>query len=161
MKFIEQHQYDAPPAAVWSMLSDRGFREEVCRATGARQWDVDVSTDEGGGTIRVRRVIPARVSDAVKRFVGETVTIVQTEQWGPATPDGARTADLHLEVEGQPAAMTGAHSLAAQGGGTAFEVAGDLKVSIPLLGGKIEKEIAKAVSAGLAEEHKLGVRYLS
>jgi hypothetical protein len=33
-------------------------------------------------------------------------------------------------------------------------------VSIPLLGSRIEKEIAKAVSAGLAEEYKLGQRYL-
>lgn len=160
MKFFEQHQYEAPADAVWAMLTDRAFRDDVCRATGATQYDVDVAADHSGGTISVRRVIEARVSEAAKRFVGETVTIVQSEQWGPAAADGSRSADLRLDVEGQPAKMTGTHALIGQGASTLFEVAADLKVSIPLLGGRIEKEIAKAVSAGLAEEYKLGQRYL-
>ncbi len=161
MKFLEQHQYDAAPADVWAMLCDRTFREDVCRATGARQWEVEIHADAGGGTVTVTRVIAANVSDAIKKLVGETVTIAQTEQWGAAVEGGARSADMHLDVEGQPATMTGTHSLVPQGASTLFEVAGNLKVSIPLLGGRIEKEIAKAVSAGLNEEHTLGVRYLS
>ncbi len=161
MKFLEQHQYDAAPVDVWAMLRDRSFREDVCRATGAREWAVGIDADVEGGTVTVTRVISANVSEAIKKLVGETVTIVQTEQWGAAVEDGARSADMHLDVEGQPATMTGTHSLVPQGAGTLFEVAGDLKVSIPLLGGRIEKEIAKAVSAGLREEHTLGETYLS
>lgn len=160
MRISEQYEYAAPPAAVWAMLCDRTFREDVCRATGAQQWEVDIDADETGGSARVTRVLAAAVSDAVKKFVGDTVTIVQTEQWGAAGADGSRTADLHLDVSGQPAAMTGTHSLAARDAGTVFEVAADLLVSIPLLGGRIEKEVAKAVTAGQVEEHTLGVRYL-
>ncbi len=161
MKLTEQHRYDAAPEAVWAMLCDPAFRDDVCRATGAQQWEVDIDADTTGGTVRVTRQIAAQVSDALKKFVGDTVTIVQTERWGAAGGDGARSSDLRLDVVSQPAAMTGTQSLTALDAGTVFALAGDLKVSIPLLGGKIEKEIAKAVSAGQAEEHRLGVHYLA
>ena len=58
----------------------------MCAATGATSWDVAVDADESGGTVTVTRVLPAEVPDAVRRIVGETVTVTQTETWEPRRP---------------------------------------------------------------------------
>ncbi len=161
MKLSERHDYDAPPEMVWAMITDPAWRERVCAATGARTWDVFVDADETGGVVEVTRVLPAEVPDSVKALVGETVTVTQKEVWGPASGDGTRRADVTLQVKGQPATMTGSSTLGPAAEGSQLLISGDLKVKIPLFGGKLEKELAKAVTTALTKEHEVGREYLS
>lgn len=159
MKLTERLRYDAPPDAVWAMITDQDFREEVCRATGAKSWDVVIAADAGGGTVSVTRVLPT--PSQVTGLVGDTATIVQAERWGATDDGGTRRADVRLEVEGQPATLTGTHTLSPSGAGTALDVVGDLGVRIPLLGARLEKELAEALTTALAKEHEVGCRWLS
>lgn len=161
MKVSEQYAYDASPDAVWAMMIDSGFRDDVCRATGASSWEVGIDADERGGTVKVSRVVPAGVSDAVRKLVGETVTIVEQETWGPARSDRTRSADVLLEVHKQPARMEATRTVSASGGGSSLHVAGELTVSLPFVGRRIEEELAKAVTAALQTEHDVGRRYLA
>lgn len=160
MKLNEGHDYPAAPDAVWAMLTDPAWREQVCAATGAKSWAVRVEADESGGTIEVTRVMPSEVPGAVRRIVGDTVTVTQTETWGAAT-GGGRQADVQLRVKGQPAVMTGSSTLAPSAAGTRQLVSGELKVRIPLLGGTLEKELAKAIRMALGKEHEVGQAYLA
>lgn len=161
MRLSERRTYQAAPDRVWAILTDPAYREEVCAATGALSYDVDIDAGYGGGTVRVSRVLPAPGHKAVRKLVGDTVTVEQTETWGPAEEDGTRRAELRLQVKGQPASMTGTSTLAPDGSGTALDVKGELKVRIPFVGGSLEKELAAAVTAGLAQELEAGRRYLS
>ena len=161
MQFSERLDYPAAPHAVWAMYCDPAFREQVCTATGATSHHVDVSADEAGGTVRVTRVLPARMSESIRKLVGDTVTVTQTETWGAADGLGARRADVSLRVQGQPASMTGTHTLAPTDAGCSLQVTGDLKVSIPFFGGRLESELAKVVGGALRREHQVGQRYLT
>ncbi len=161
MKLSERHDYAAGPEAVWAMITDPAWREQVCAATGASTWDVFVDADETGGTVEVTRVMPSDVPASVKAIVGETVTVTQTETWGPAADDGTRRADVELRVKGQPATMTGSSTLAPSEAGTQLLVSGDLKVRIPLVGGRLEKELSKAITMALTKEHEIGQTYLA
>lgn len=161
MRLTTRHGYDCPPAVVWAMFIDPAFRDEVCAATGATSWTVDVDADDRGGTISISRTMPTGLSNAVAGMVGDTVTVVQTETWGVADGEGARRGGVVLDVVGQPAAMRASSVLSASGSGSEVAVQGDLEVKIPLLGGRLERELAKAVSTGLAKEHEVGRRYLS
>jgi hypothetical protein len=162
MKLEETQDYDAPPDRVYAMLCDRAWREEVCRATHAI--DYTVSVEESGETVTVRttRVLPAEVPQAVKAMVGDTLEIVQTETW-TAGPDGVgtRRADVDLQVTKQPASMTGTITLEPHGSGSRRTVVGDIRVRIPLLGRRIEPEIAKAIRAALDKEQESARTYLS
>lgn len=162
MKLEETQDYDAPPGRVYAMLCDRAWREEVCRAT--HSIDYAVSVEESGEivTVRTTRVLPAQVPQAVKAMVGDTLEIVQTETW-TAGPDGdaTRRADVDLQVTKQPASMTGTITLEPRGSGTRRTVVGDIRVSIPLLGRRIEPEIAKAIRAALDKEQESARAYLS
>jgi len=161
MKVSERHDYDAAPDAVWAMITDPAWREQVCAATGAIRWDVVVDADETGGTVEVTRVLPAELPDPVRRIVGDTVTVTQAETWGPAAADGTRRADVQLRVKGQPATMTATNTLAPAAGGTRLLMSGELTVKIPLVGGRLEKELARAVSIALQKEHDVGRTYLA
>ena len=161
MRVSQRQTYEAGPDRVWAMLTDPAYRQEVCAATGALSYEVDSDADDAGGTVRVSRALPAPDHKAVRKLVGDTVTVEQTETWGPAEEDGTRRAELRLQVKGQPATMTGASTLAPDGSGSALEIEAELKVRIPLVGGSLEKELAAAVTAGLAQELEVGRRYLS
>jgi Protein of unknown function (DUF2505) len=152
----------ADTSAVFAMVSDRGFREAVCAATGALEYDVDVALDDDGtGGITVTRTHPAEVPDFVKKFVGQTLTLVQSETWGPPRADGGRTADLVISVKGQPASMKGSVTLETTDSGSRELIDGDLLVSVPFIGKKIEPELAKAIVAAAAKEQQTGRTWLT
>jgi len=161
MQLTTRHSYDATPAAVWAMFIDPAFRDDVCQATGATTWTVDIAADDGGGTVTVTRTMTTAGSPAVRKVVGDTVTVVQTETWGAPNGSGVRRAEVLLDVVGKPAAMRATSELSAAGTGAVMAVEGALEVRVPLFGGRLEQELAKAVRAGLATEHEVGRRYLS
>jgi hypothetical protein len=165
MRLSERVEYPAAPGAVYAMLTDEAFREDVCQATGALSWSVEVDAagpDRGAGaSVTVRRVLPSDVPDMVKRLVGETIEVVQAEQWEPGDDVGpARRAEVLVEIVGQPAKMIGMATIESDGDATVFAVNGDVTVSIPLFGGKLEKEVARAIRSALAVEHRRGLVYL-
>ncbi|MGH3471966.1 MAG: DUF2505 domain-containing protein [Nocardioidaceae bacterium] len=146
---------------VYGLLMDEAFRSHVCEATHALQHAVSVDCQaDDTATVVVRRVMPAEVPDFIKKFVGDNITIVQTETWGRADSDGQRVADLLLEVDGQPVRMAGTIRLERAGPGAREVIRGDLRVSLPLIGRRIEPEIAKVVYAAIDAEQSIGLEWL-
>lgn len=149
--------YDAPLADVAAMLRDPAFREEVCDRIGVLRSDVAVE-DAGGGT-RVRidqvRSVDGLPSFASK-FVGDEIHIVQTETW--TTDDHA---DVEVVIPGKPGHMVGSARLAESGGTTTESVDLEIKVGIPLVGGKIEGLIGDLLVKALKAENEAGRDYLS
>ena len=83
--------------AVVAMVFDKSFRAAVCEATKAVSHQVDISLGDGGSAVvTVRRTLPAEVPDFVKKFVGETIELVQSETWAVDDGSGVRRADLNL-----------------------------------------------------------------
>jgi hypothetical protein len=125
-------------------------------------YDVGIDErDNGGAAVRVDRTIPAEVPDFVKKLVGETLDVRQTEEWSAPDAQGRRTADITVEVMGQPARMTGRIVLEPTDDGCRQVVSGQVKVSIPFLGGKIEPEIAKGIRSAIRVEEKTGREWLA
>lgn len=146
---------------VYALVTDPKFRSAVCEATHALSYDVDVDKRPGGtALVTVRRTMPAEVPDFVKKFVGETIDVVQTEEWGAPDSRGHRSADLDVQIKGQPAKMTGTLDTQAAGAGARTSIRGELKVSIPFIGNKIEPEIAKALLAAVEAEQRTADKWL-
>lgn len=152
----------ATPDAVFAMVTDRAFQERKCASSGSLAYRVDVQ-DHGDGTVGVTtdRTLPAdEVPEFVRRFVGGTVRVVERIDWQAAGPDGAREGTIVVEIAGAPVQLTGQVSLRPFGTGTVHEVDGDLKASVPLIGGKIEKAAEPAVRAALRVEERTGREWL-
>ena len=159
MRLQETLDYAAEPDAVFAMLCDQEWRERVCELAHAKSYDVHIDRDGDSATITVERVMPADVPDAIRKFLGETIKVTQTERWGSAHSDGTRHADIEVHIAGQPASMQGRSVLRGDSAST-LTVEGDVRVKIPLLGRKIEPEVAKAITAALRIEERSARDYL-
>jgi hypothetical protein len=152
----------ATPDEAYALAVDPKFRAAVCEATMALAYDVGIDeTDHSGASVRVDRTVPAEVPDFVKKLVGKTIDVRQTEEWSAPDADGRRTADIRVEVVGQPAKMTGTIVLEPTAEGCRQLVTGQVKVSVPFLGGKIEPEIAKSIRTAMRVEEKTGREWLA
>ncbi|MGA8851428.1 MAG: DUF2505 domain-containing protein [Aeromicrobium sp.] len=146
--------------AVYGLIANQSFRTESCEQQGSSDITVTVEKSGDGDIVTVVRKQDAAMPDFVKKLTGDTVKIKQTEKWSGPAADGSRTADVKVSIIGQPAEMNGTASLTPGAEGTAFDLVGDVKVSIPFLGKKIEPEVAKAIIASLDEEVEYGLTKL-
>lgn len=152
----------ATPEVVFAMITDRAFQERKCASSGSLAYQVDVRTHaDGTAAVTTDRTLPAdEVPEFVRRFVGGTVRVLESIDWqGPGT-DGSRDGTIVVEIAGAPVQLTGQVSLRRFGDGTVHEVDGDLKASVPLIGGRIEKAAEPAVRAALDVEERTGREWL-
>lgn len=162
MQVTAQIPYPAAPAAVFAMLTDEKFLRQVCEATGAVKYEVEVQTNSLGAGVTTRRELPTdQIPDFIQRFVGQTLTVLRVDRWEAAAADGSRQGTITVEIVGAPVRMTGTLSLSPDGTGTVEDVDGDLKASVPLIGGKIEKAAEPAVRSALRKEEQLGLAWLT
>jgi len=161
MKLTEKFSYaGADVEAVYGLLANEAFRTESCANQGATDYTVTVEPEGDGATVTIIRTQEADMPDFVKKLTGSTVKVKQTEVWSGPDASGNRTADVKVSIIGQPAEMIGVAKLFAKDGGSDFTVDGDVKVSIPFIGKKIEPEVAKAIKASLREEVEYGMTKL-
>ena len=90
-----------------------------------------------------------------RTFAGESTRAIQREVWLSTT-----SGSLSIESPGKPASASGTIRLEPDGSGTTEIVALEIKVRIPLIGGKLERLMAEKVAAGMDLEHTVGVAWL-
>lgn len=157
MRFTHRLTYDASPDEVAAMLADPAFREAVCEAMHASDHTVEVLGSGAGLTVVVDQTQPARgIPSYARKFVGEEIRIVQRESWA----DGSG-GTLSLEIPGKPGTFDGTLTLAAQGAGTVESVDGEVKVKVPLVGGKLEGLVGDLFRAALEAEERVGRTWLA
>jgi hypothetical protein len=140
---------------VIGLFADPEFAARRANAAGAQEGEAWVDgTADGEFTVSIRRVVPATSIPAEFRsFVGKDLHVRYTEVWqapSPAVHD--RVGTFAVEIVGAPGHAAGAVGLTAQGESTDFLATGEVKVSIPLFGGMVEKVVVDAVVKGLDQE---------
>jgi hypothetical protein len=147
-------RYDGRPEAVAAVLRDRAFREEVLR----RQQVLRGSVEEGpDGRLDIEQVHSTRTLPGfAQRLVGEEIVLRQTERW-----DGGRRADVEVVVPGKPVEVRGRSVLSPAGDATRRTVDLTVRVSVPLVGGKVEGLVRDMVGAALDVERQTAQEWLS
>jgi hypothetical protein len=149
--------YDAVLTDVGEMLMEPAFREQVCDAQGALRRTVTVSPEGGGMQVVIDSVQASQgIPGFARKFVGDEIQLVQTEQW-----TDMENGRVDVVIPGKPGQMTGTMTLRESGGTTTETVDMQIKVSIPLVGGKIESLIADLLRKALKAENTVGRRYLA
>jgi hypothetical protein len=144
--------YDAAPAAVSEMMRDAAFRERVCTALKVVRATVTAKDD----VVTIEQTQASKsVPSFAKKFVGEEITIVQTETW-----KSPMAADVTVAIPGKPGEARGTTVLAETGDGTTVTVILDIKVGLPLVGGKIEGLIRDLLLKALQRENTTGRTWL-
>jgi Protein of unknown function (DUF2505) len=177
MRITAQIHYPAEPGAVYAMLVDPAFGERTCLANHALEHEVAVETfDDGGATVTTSRTMPTdQVPDFVRSFIGATLRVTEIREWAAPGPDGARTGTLVVAIDGAPVRLTGTLRLSGTTGtsgavGADVEgngaravqtIDGDLKASVPLVGGRIEKSVEPAIRAAIDVEQRTATDWLA
>ena len=134
------HQLAGDVDSVYALMTDADFLERKFASTGATDIHIErKSTGDGGTHVVVRRKVTVDLPGFAAKFIQPTNTVVQTEEWAPPTGDGRRVCTYRVEVQGVPSRIDGTVTLSPEGGGTRQDVEAQVKVSIPLAGGKLEK----------------------
>ncbi|MHB1472957.1 MAG: DUF2505 domain-containing protein [Dermatophilaceae bacterium] len=162
MKISATLDYAATPHEVFAMLADEGFQTRKCAATGALSHSVSISAHGDRTVIVSSRELPTDDFPAfVKSLVGDTLAVIETQDWGPAGTDGARQGMLTVDITGAPIDLDGTLSLTPTGRGSVQSVQGDLRARIPLFGGAIEKAAAPAIESAISVEREIGQAWLA
>jgi hypothetical protein len=151
-------RYDgATPEQVYAMLADPAFREAVCEYQGYHRHDITITPEGAGMSVVVDQHRPADGVPAIaQKLVGDEINVHQQEHWTSGTD-----ASLDVAIPGKPGHLKGTVHLAGDAGGTTETVAVEVRVSIPLIGGKIEGVLGDMLVKALKAENKVGRDWLA
>jgi hypothetical protein len=143
---------------VRALLADPEFRQAVCTYQQVEDSAVTIEEyDDGSMTVDLERTYgTALVPSFARKFVGATIDLVQREEWISPTE-----ATFDVTIPGKPGEMTGSARLVQSGADAVETVAMDVRVSIPLVSGKLEDLIAGLLKDAFRAENKVGVKWLA
>lgn len=157
MKFRNELTYDASPADVFEMLADPAFREATCAAQDVISVEVEIERSGNGFTLTVDQLQNTDdLPGFARTFAGSSTRAIQREVWADSTG-----GTLVIEAPGKPTEMKGTITLRDEGSGTREIVELEIKVKVPLIGGKLEKVMAEKIKAGMDAEHRTGIAWLN
>jgi uncharacterized protein YndB with AHSA1/START domain len=160
MDLRSEQRYDADPSTVFAMLTDEDFLARKAEATGALRHEGSVVRDGDRVTVRLLRVMPPELPDFVRRFVGDSIDLDQTDTWEPASADGSRIGSIRIMMSGAPVQLTGSMRLAPTATGSQTNIDAQIKAAVPLFGSKIEKAVYDALLQAVAIEETVGREWL-
>ncbi|HEX3610680.1 MAG TPA: DUF2505 domain-containing protein [Sporichthyaceae bacterium] len=162
MKFHHEMNYDAPAPAVFRMLTDPDFQAQRAKAGNPEQADSSVVVaPDGEVIITVHRLMAVQLPGMLQRLTGDKIRIVETQTWHPSDLEAdEQTGRLQAGLTGQPGGVEGTLHLAGDQHSTDVVVDAEIKVNVPLVGGKIEGFIAEMLIKFLTKEEEIGRAWL-
>lgn len=157
MRFRHELFYDATPDQVFEMLADPAFRERVSEAQDVVSATIGVQRTEEGFVFTNDQVQRTDgLPSFARKFAGDTTRAIQVEEWGDAS-----AGTLRIEAPGKPSSIGGTIALVPDGDRTTQVFELEIKVKVPLIGGKLESLLEDQVRSGLDVEHEVGRSWLS
>lgn len=156
-KFQHINAYPASPEQVLAMLTDQSFRDQVGVAQGALENSVEVTGSGVGAEVSIQQKQATQgVPSFAKKVAGDSVEVVHREHWTSPT-----TADFSIVMPGKPGELKGTVTLRPTADGCEQVYDGEVKVGIPLIGGKLEGLIETLMKKAFREEGRTGVAWLA
>jgi hypothetical protein len=156
MKIRHELTYAASPTEVYEMRADPAFRARVCEAMDTVRHEVTVDDGTDPFTIAVDMVQHTKgMPSFAKKFVGDETRVIQTERWTTV-----EAGHIEVEIPGKPGHIRGTLSLTEVDEGSVYCFDGEARISIPLIGGKLEGLIQKLFVEGMDTEHRVAAAWL-
>lgn len=153
MDFEIAHSFAHDVEEVAAAILDPGYQESLADVESLKKREVLSQEERGDGTVvrRVRCVLDIHITGAAKTFIGSGEPAwVEESTWYPDRNQWEWV--VKPEVADNLLAANGYISLKGDSGKTERIVHGDVKVSVPLYGGKVEGWIVDGLEHAYAEE---------
>jgi hypothetical protein len=149
------YDIDAPVEAVYAAISGEDWAQHRAEHFGDDSRLESRTASGDAVTMVVSRGLPDGIPGFLEKFLPAGGRAKQTEAWGAAEADGTRRGTWTGEIPGAPAKTGGTMALEPTGTGTRYRIQGEVKVSIPLVGGKAESFVADMIGKLTAKEAEL------
>lgn len=157
MKQRIEQRYPASSDVVIRMMTDKSFYTRRLELGGHKIYEIVSHKIEGDAfSITFRRKLPVAAPGPVKKFVSAENTIVHEDAWNRATKQGT----IAVRIEGMPIEISARTSLRDEGGACVLTYDFEIRSSVPLVGGMIEKTVAAENDKAIPEQTRLGLRLL-
>jgi hypothetical protein len=142
---------------VFAMLGDPAYRKAVADYQRVVDFACEISMNGDGMDVRLEQAHGTdRIPGFAQRLVGHEIRFVQQETWSSPS-----SADVHVTIPGKPGDMTGTQTLTQSGDDVVERIDLAVKVSMPIVGGKVEDLIAGFIGKAFDAENKVGVKWLA
>lgn len=161
MEFNAEYQYQAPIDTVWNMFADPNYA--IIRAKKLEMTDPKVEahhTDQQTTSTTTGGVPTDMLPDMAKRFISPSTKAEFVEQWTRAGADKIN-GTIEVTAKGVPASLKASAILTANGDVTDVKMSGDVKVSIPFIGKRVEAEAVKFAPEIVKGEQETSAEYLA
>ncbi|ACU40559.1 DUF2505 domain-containing protein [Actinosynnema mirum] len=149
-----------PAADVYTALVDESYlraRLEVLGGSGAALLSHAVTATGVAYELR-QGVSSADLPPIASKVLGGDLVITRAESWTEA----GRTCTSRVDITGVPGELDGAMTVADKpGGGSTITLTGQVKVKIPLVGGKVEEMVVEQVAKLLDKETEFTSQWLA
>jgi hypothetical protein len=158
--FTNTDHYPADVDAMWAMVTDRAYWEAKYQTLGASNvvWNSFDVTDDAF-TISTVREVAANLPSVAKKVIGETAVVTQTERWRRG--GGRCDCDITIETKGAPGGTSGTMAIVPSGDGSDWSADFTIKVSVPLVGGKLEGIMRDETATNFAAEKTFNDQWLA
>jgi hypothetical protein len=160
-RFEHRANFPAPVTTVYSILVDETYLTARLRDIGGKGAALlSHSTRDDGAAYTLRQGVDAnQLPGAVKAMLNGDLVVEREERW---RRNGERFESAsRATISGVPAEITSRGLLAGRGDGAELTINAEVKVGIPLIGGKIEKAVAEQVTKLLAAEAEYAEKWLA
>lgn len=162
MRFESAVTYPADLPTTLAMLLDPAYLDFRIAELGMPVEEKEVSTDDGVTRIMVAATIPSQLIPAnYRRFAPAKLRMRLTEVWQPAAGDRSPTGTVTIEFRGLPARGEAGFRLDADGATTVRRYVGEVTVSIPLVGARLEGTAVGALDQVVAAERAAAAKWLA
>jgi Protein of unknown function (DUF2505) len=140
VRFHAEHRFNGPPRSVASILSDPDFYVELDLPDLSRPEVLAITADDEGTSVRLRYEFEGRLDPVAKRLLGgRTLAWIQEVRLDPSGTAGR--LDFGAEADARRLHGSATFLLEQREGETARNLHGEIKVSVPGVGGMAERRI--------------------
>lgn len=162
MKMSMSHTFAASAKECWQMFSDPAAH--VAKFEGMGHHGVTIidknKTKKSLAITITREVDIDGIPGFAKKFIKPRNTVVSIDRWSD-NGDGTYSGEFTIDTKGTPIAISGTTLLEAKGDSTSYSIDVEVKVNVPLVGGKLEGFAKGIVDKQLREEFRLADEWLA
>ena len=153
--------FAATADVVFQTLVDEAFLSQRLRDIGGKNAALlDHSRDGDRVTFRMRQGVDAsRLPGAVRSMLNGDLVVEREERWQAQGDGYAGTS--RVSITGVPGEIEGRSRIAGTDSGATLVITAQVRVNIPLIGGRIEKTVAEQVAKLLATEGEYADKWLA
>lgn len=155
-----EQTYPTDVTRIRAMVLDPAYIQARALATGALTIESSITTEPNGQTtVVITRTLPSEMPAFAAAIVGETLTITETQIWEPEFL-GQCFGQFSVTFSA-PLTFTGSASITHADDNTVVTTEGELKASIPFMGGKVETLAKEQTERYLRKEQDFALAWLS